>query len=135
MAFECECHELDLDLGLRLLSELYHWISTLTNRLHEIPLRLEYEHHRDHGCEGSAQLPVARRARERRERPRCRSGCERCHEQLDNTLTRIPEACSYGLDEGDDLLMTNWNGTILGPPHVRGKLKMKNDVNRRENTC
>lgn len=36
-------------------------------------------------------------------------------------LTRnatIAEACSYGLDEGDDLLMTNWNGTILGPPHV-----------------
>lgn len=31
----------------------------------------------------------------------------------------IAEACSYGLDEGDDLLMTNWNGTILGPPHVR----------------
>ncbi|KAJ8602907.1 hypothetical protein MRB53_042291 [Persea americana] len=27
------------------------------------------------------------------------------------------DACSYGLDEGDDLLMTNWNGTILGPPH------------------
>jgi hypothetical protein len=28
------------------------------------------------------------------------------------------EACSYGLEDGDDLLMTNWNGTILGPPHV-----------------
>jgi len=28
------------------------------------------------------------------------------------------EACSYGLAEGDDLLMSNWNGTILGPPHV-----------------
>ncbi|KAH9835516.1 Ubiquitin-conjugating enzyme variant MMS2 [Teratosphaeria destructans] len=27
------------------------------------------------------------------------------------------EACSYGLDEGDDLSLTNWNGTILGPPH------------------
>ncbi|KAF1356818.1 ubiquitin-conjugating enzyme/RWD-like protein [Delphinella strobiligena] len=27
------------------------------------------------------------------------------------------EACSYGLDEGDDISMTNWNGTILGPPH------------------
>ncbi|CAG8958758.1 hypothetical protein HYALB_00004074 [Hymenoscyphus albidus] len=27
------------------------------------------------------------------------------------------EACSYGLAEGDDLLMSNWNGTILGPPH------------------
>ncbi|QKX55806.1 uncharacterized protein TRUGW13939_02904 [Talaromyces rugulosus] len=28
-----------------------------------------------------------------------------------------PEACSYGLADGDDLMMTNWNGTILGPPH------------------
>lgn len=30
------------------------------------------------------------------------------------------EACSYGLEDGEDLLMSNWNGTILGPPHVRG---------------
>lgn len=29
------------------------------------------------------------------------------------------EACSYGLADGDDLMMSNWNGTILGPPHVR----------------
>lgn len=28
------------------------------------------------------------------------------------------EACSYGLADGDDITMTNWNGTILGPPHV-----------------
>ena len=34
-------------------------------------------------------------------------------------LTRDAEACSYGLDNGDDLLMSDWNGTILGPPHVR----------------
>ncbi|KAJ2899842.1 ubiquitin-conjugating enzyme e2 [Zalerion maritima] len=27
------------------------------------------------------------------------------------------EACSYGLDDPEDLLMSNWNGTILGPPH------------------
>ncbi|KIW13121.1 hypothetical protein PV08_08308 [Exophiala spinifera] len=27
------------------------------------------------------------------------------------------EACSYGLADGDDLMMSNWNGTILGPPH------------------
>lgn len=33
--------------------------------------------------------------------------------------TVSPEACSYGLSDGDDLLMSNWNGTILGPPHVR----------------
>jgi ubiquitin-protein ligase len=32
------------------------------------------------------------------------------------------EACSYGLEDGEDLLMTNWNGTILGPPHVRTKI-------------
>lgn len=30
----------------------------------------------------------------------------------------VIEACSYGLSDGDDLLMSNWNGTILGPPHV-----------------
>lgn len=28
------------------------------------------------------------------------------------------EACSYGLEDSEDLLMSNWNGTILGPPHV-----------------
>ncbi|EPS40714.1 hypothetical protein H072_5375 [Dactylellina haptotyla CBS 200.50] len=27
------------------------------------------------------------------------------------------EACSLGLDDGDDIMMSNWNGTILGPPH------------------
>ncbi|KAF8958379.1 E2 ubiquitin-conjugating protein mms2, partial [Entomortierella lignicola] len=26
--------------------------------------------------------------------------------------------CSYGLEDGDDNLMTNWNGTILGPGHT-----------------
>ena len=35
------------------------------------------------------------------------------------TLRNLTEACSYGLSDGDDLLMSNWNGTILGPPHVR----------------
>lgn len=45
-----------------------------------------------------------------------------CMRASDRVVTRDPdkvtEACSYGLDDGDDLLMTNWNGTILGPPHV-----------------
>jgi hypothetical protein len=27
-------------------------------------------------------------------------------------------ACSYGLTDTDDIMMTEWNGTILGPPHV-----------------
>ena len=25
---------------------------------------------------------------------------------------------SYGLSDGDDLLMSKWNGTIIGPGHV-----------------
>ncbi|KAI9794684.1 MAG: E2 ubiquitin-conjugating protein mms2 [Piccolia ochrophora] len=29
------------------------------------------------------------------------------------------EACSYGLADGADVLLSDWNGTILGPPHVR----------------
>ena len=27
------------------------------------------------------------------------------------------ESCSYGLADNDDITMTHWNGTILGPPH------------------
>ncbi|ODV59311.1 E2 ubiquitin-conjugating protein MMS2 [Ascoidea rubescens DSM 1968] len=27
------------------------------------------------------------------------------------------ESCSYGLADNDDISMTHWNGTILGPPH------------------
>jgi ubiquitin-conjugating enzyme E2 variant len=27
------------------------------------------------------------------------------------------ESISYGLTNQDDITMTNWNGTILGPPH------------------
>jgi hypothetical protein len=28
-------------------------------------------------------------------------------------------SCSYGLDNSDDIMMTDWNGTIIGPGHVR----------------
>jgi ubiquitin-conjugating enzyme E2 variant len=28
-------------------------------------------------------------------------------------------SCSYGLEDGDDIMMSNWNGTIIGPGHVR----------------
>ncbi len=27
-------------------------------------------------------------------------------------------ACSYGLEDPEDIFMTNWRGTIWGPPHV-----------------
>jgi len=27
---------------------------------------------------------------------------------------------SYGLNDGDDVMMSNWNGTIIGPGHVSG---------------
>lgn len=26
---------------------------------------------------------------------------------------------SYGMDDGDDMLMRSWTGTIIGPPNVR----------------
>ena len=43
--------------------------------------------------------------------------CNSVHTCLLLTDT-FPEACSYGLADGDDMMMSNWNGTILGPPHV-----------------
>jgi ubiquitin-conjugating enzyme E2 variant len=27
-------------------------------------------------------------------------------------------SCSYGLEDSDDILMSNWNGTIIGPGHT-----------------
>jgi len=30
-------------------------------------------------------------------------------------------SCSYGLEDGDDIFMSNWNGTIIGPGHVSKK--------------
>ncbi|KAI5801416.1 ubiquitin-conjugating enzyme/RWD-like protein [Peziza echinospora] len=27
------------------------------------------------------------------------------------------DGCSYGLVDGDDVMMSGWNATILGPPH------------------
>lgn len=39
--------------------------------------------------------------------------------RITKKVTFFLEACSYGLSDGDDISMSNWNGTILGPPHVR----------------
>ena len=30
-------------------------------------------------------------------------------------------SCSYGLEDGDDIMMSHWNGTIIGPGHVRSR--------------
>jgi hypothetical protein len=32
-------------------------------------------------------------------------------------------ACSYGLEDPDDIYMTKWRGTIWGPPHVTALLR------------
>jgi hypothetical protein len=32
-------------------------------------------------------------------------------------------SCSYGLEDGDDIMMSNWNGTIIGPGHVGRRTK------------
>lgn len=31
-------------------------------------------------------------------------------------------SCSYGLSDSDDIMMEHWNGTIIGPGHVRGNV-------------
>lgn len=31
-------------------------------------------------------------------------------------------SCSYGLEDSDDIMMSYWNGTIIGPGHVRRPL-------------
>lgn len=30
----------------------------------------------------------------------------------------VAGACSYGLEDPEDIFMTHWRGTIWGPPHV-----------------
>ena len=32
-------------------------------------------------------------------------------------------SCSYGLEDGDDIMMSHWNGTIIGPGHVSAPTK------------
>ncbi|KAJ7125802.1 UBC-like protein [Mycena crocata] len=27
-------------------------------------------------------------------------------------------SCSYGLEDSDDIMMSNWNGTVIGPGHT-----------------
>ena len=42
---------------------------------------------------------------------------------IKNCLGLGDGSCSYGLADGDDIMMTNWNGTILGPPHVLSRFR------------
>jgi len=56
--------------------------------------------------------------KERRDLEQVKTTSQTKFEQAGLTWILSSEACSYGLADGDDLLMSNWNGTILGPPHV-----------------
>lgn len=73
--------------------------------------------------EGSQKFPTTRRAGEGWEGLGSRLACPKCiSNHTSAALIRLflclTEACSYGLADGDDMMMSNWNGTILGPPHV-----------------
>jgi hypothetical protein len=46
-------------------------------------------------------------------------------EELEKGEKGIGEGtCSYGLADGDDILMEKWNGTIIGPGHVNSLLHL-----------
>lgn len=90
-----------------------------------------YLAHLSHNGKGSQELSTPRRAGERRKRSRSGyvSNCYVISMLAANWHGRVYfaslEACSYGLADGDDITMTNWNGTILGPPHVRNVFDWK----------
>lgn len=47
----------------------------------------------------------------------------RCIARLTGADCPSPPACSYGMDNADDLLMRHWTGTIIGPPNVGARLR------------
>ena len=45
--------------------------------------------------------------------------CNQFLEELEKGEKGIGDgSCSYGLEDGDDIMMSHWNGTIIGPGHV-----------------
>jgi hypothetical protein len=85
---------------------------------------------RQDGIQSSQKLQTSGGVGERREGPW--SWLAKSHLTLEprsRLISSLPaEACSYGLAEGDDMLMSNWNGTILGPPHVRSPASSSNPL-------
>lgn len=77
-----------------------------------------------HDCQDSAKLSAPGGVGERRKgtgRRYDQPGSDIMGKMGPSTNTLFPmvaEACSYGLADGEDMMMSNWNGTILGPPHV-----------------
>lgn len=73
-----------------------------------------------HVCQDSEKLQAPGRAGEGRERIGRRWDYypSDALQFITDVLSNL-ESCSYGLADGEDMMMSNWNGTILGPPHVR----------------
>lgn len=109
------------------------------------PAKRDRQQH-NHGGTGSSELQAPCRAGEGREGHGCRwvtssvmrfrrffdsvvklplsRGRGWCRSQLAMRLLTPcvyphPGACSYGLEDPEDIFMTHWRGTIWGPPHVR----------------
>ena len=46
-------------------------------------------------------------------------------EELENSEKGLGDmSISYGLEQADDIFLTNWIGTILGPPNVSAMLRL-----------
>lgn len=105
-----------------LLADRFLLTSTITALPSPLSLPLSTVLYLYNDRQNPQEFQAPRGAREGREGLGSRLACHRqrnAERSAADIIGSRLEACSYGLADGDDTMMSNWNGTILGPPHVR----------------